>query len=473
MSSRLQIGIGKTRITPPVGVELQGFGYYIRRASTGVLDELEAKSIVWDDGRTRGAIVVCDLIGLELSMTAEIRRLAEQKCGIPADHVLVSCTHTHAGPATLDLIGWGELDRDYLDRLPELIAESVALAAAELVPVRLRYGESAVSGISFNRESRNDLLRAGLEHGSAKAAEAPSEELLRKERFAETTDRTMKTLWFVREDDERPVAFLAHYSCHPVVLCEKNTLISGDFVAQAVRLAEEAHGAFGLFLQGSIGDQNPIYCHEPQDVALQQLPVLAGKLADFISEALRAAVPVAEGRVAVVRMPVTLPTQAQDKAQLLRHKIVMSDFALSMEQLPDSIARRVRFEKAAAERLWERLNSGAEPDMGTGAEIGRKTELFGLRLGPILLLAHPTELFFAYHPRIEEALAPNPIFLAGICNDYVGYIPTPDKYDTSKYSYPAYFGPLIAGHPPYASRIGDELAERLIQLGRTLLDIPS
>ena len=58
----LRLGTAAVKITPPLGTPMAG--YYLQRGSQGVLDDLYAKAVVLDDGKTMAALVACDLIGL-------------------------------------------------------------------------------------------------------------------------------------------------------------------------------------------------------------------------------------------------------------------------------------------------------------------------------------------------------------------------------------------------------------------------
>jgi hypothetical protein len=42
------------------------------------------------------AVVVCDLLGIHHKVSETARRRIEQQTGIPANHVLISATHTHS-----------------------------------------------------------------------------------------------------------------------------------------------------------------------------------------------------------------------------------------------------------------------------------------------------------------------------------------------------------------------------------------
>ena len=54
----LQVGLAEIEITPPVGYRMDG--YFVERLNTGLKDPLKAKALVFQQGSTRIALVVCD-----------------------------------------------------------------------------------------------------------------------------------------------------------------------------------------------------------------------------------------------------------------------------------------------------------------------------------------------------------------------------------------------------------------------------
>ena len=133
-------------------------GYLGPRFSEGVLDDLYAEAVVFDDGKTKVAMVTCDLIGLPRPVVVEARRIITDETGIPADNVMISATHTHTGPTVLGLSVIGDLtaagnklSRDYSEQLPKSIARAVRQAAGRLTPARIAYGSVNEPDISFVR----------------------------------------------------------------------------------------------------------------------------------------------------------------------------------------------------------------------------------------------------------------------------------------------------------------------------------
>jgi len=93
----LKIGVAKVNITPPIGVPLSGYEAR-KKISQGIHDELYAKALVLDDGEKKIALVVSDLLYLDKDFTESVRRQIEGSTGISSKNVMVTVTHTHAGP---------------------------------------------------------------------------------------------------------------------------------------------------------------------------------------------------------------------------------------------------------------------------------------------------------------------------------------------------------------------------------------
>src|SRR5436190_24186816 len=87
-------GAAISNITPPLGQNI--VGGFSPTPSTHVHDELHARCLVLDDGKTRLAFVVCDLLGIHRLISDEARKIIQERSKIPPSHVLISATHTHS-----------------------------------------------------------------------------------------------------------------------------------------------------------------------------------------------------------------------------------------------------------------------------------------------------------------------------------------------------------------------------------------
>jgi hypothetical protein len=218
----LLAGVGKTDITPRLGVEM--IGYFNRpEGAQGVHDPLLTRALVLDNGVEQIALVSVELLWLRRKAISEIRRLVAERTPLEAAKVFIFCTHTHGGPAPHRLESW-----DY--PLYERIAEAVVTAYANRQPARLGVGFGQLFGYSINRRWLNRPVD-------------PSVGVIRVDR-----------------EDGAPLAILSNFACHAVVMGYDNMLITGDWPGYSSRLLEAELGgdALALFAQGGAGDVNPL-----------------------------------------------------------------------------------------------------------------------------------------------------------------------------------------------------------------------
>ncbi len=130
-------GAATSNISPWMGLSLNGG--MRDRLTTHVHDELHARALVLDDGRTKLALIVCDscMIPRDVVQTAKVR--IEELTGIPPDHVLVSATHAHSCPTSSGVFQ-SDPDEDYPRFLAARIADAAARAVNNLAPARIGWG---------------------------------------------------------------------------------------------------------------------------------------------------------------------------------------------------------------------------------------------------------------------------------------------------------------------------------------------
>ncbi|MGH2461648.1 MAG: neutral/alkaline non-lysosomal ceramidase N-terminal domain-containing protein, partial [Chloroflexota bacterium] len=220
-------GAAEVVITPPIGVELEGYGAR-KDGSTAVHDELYAHALVLDDGATRVGIVSADLIGLDRWLVQRIRAEASARAAIPPDNLMLCATHTHGGPRGLIALRGGT-DEALMAFTARQIVGAIATAAARLRPASLALGQGRLEGVAQNR------------------------------RFPDgPTDPILHALRVDAEDGE-PIAALVRYTCHPTVMNFDNLEITADYPGQVYRVAKGILGTSApvLFVNGACGDINP------------------------------------------------------------------------------------------------------------------------------------------------------------------------------------------------------------------------
>lgn len=442
-----EAGFGRVDITPRIGVELCGFGPFLNRKSIGIRDRLWAKAMaVRKDGVT-AILVSCDLVGVTSEITRRIRAAVRQAVAVPEEYVLVHCTHTHSGPNTIDnLIGWGTLDPPYCEMLPGHIAQACTAAVHDLAAAVFRHGIAPCEGIGLNREYDRDA--------------PPLADILRDDwrpAKPELTDTICHVIAI--EKDGRRVGFCSYFSCHPVTCCQETRYIHGDFCGVATNLLEREYpGAVGLFLQGAQGDVNSACVHKPETESLLALDVIAGRYARSVRQALAAAQPMEVDRIhglirqhAFTRKQLTLEKL---KALLAEREAVCRapDASDSDGNMRMSVVYAITLRNLIA-----RLQAGQS--------LEPVTELQGLRLGPVALLASPFEIFQAIKRDVlSNAQSRIPLVL-GLSNNCLGY--APDREAAQRGGYAADTVPMMLGQLPFAN-IHEELARALLALDADL-----
>jgi len=153
--SELIIGCGERVITPPLGVDLCGYGFYLGRRAEAVLDDLKARALFLRSGDRSFVLISCDIIGFTVKDADGIRAEIAAAHGLPLANVLLAATHTHCGPATQPLPGLGEVDAVYMKRLKTLITEAAAEAAGSPRGAEFSFVREAIEPLGFNRRKKD------------------------------------------------------------------------------------------------------------------------------------------------------------------------------------------------------------------------------------------------------------------------------------------------------------------------------
>lgn len=223
-------GASEVVITPPVGTLLEGYGGRDGGA-VGVHDDLHARAIVVDDGSTRAAIVSCDLVGIDRHLTQLVRQLVDERTDVPPANVMVSATHTHAGPAGLR----SDVDDALMDVTARKIAGAIIEARGDMRPAVLKYGRGSVDTVSQNRRDPDGPIDEGL---SVLLFDSP-------------------------DPGTRPIASIVNFACHATVLYRTNMHISADYPGHAVNTVKKVLGDSPvLFLNGACADVNPSWIEQ-------------------------------------------------------------------------------------------------------------------------------------------------------------------------------------------------------------------
>jgi len=420
----MRAGFGRETLTPPLGVELAGYGYYLGRKAESVRDPLYARALMLEEGETRALVISCDLLGLSREVCGEVFAHA-RGLGIPPERILLVSIHTHTGPDIKYHEGCGYPDPAYVATVAPAVCRAVDAALRDLAEVR---------SLEFSR--------------------VPFEgEYIYNRAFPEgPVDRSIRSFFLARED--RPGIALISAACHGVFR-GRVPAVSADFAGEICHLTE-ARGVHALYLNGLCGDIDPV---RQEDALLDSFARLA---ADCFSRPKRALTPgfrCGALPFSLRLMPVTREDIHEAAAR-----------AVQRAGGPDAPAARVAL-------IWER-------EMLERFDSLQQEEAFSVKylfLGGIPILALPFEGFTQIGMDIRRICGCPDALVLGCAEELLGYLPTRD--DISRGAYAALESTFLYKRLPVvpgeAERLGEAIGRALAEQGDGLetllqdLDMPA
>ena len=217
-------------------VWIAGFGN--ARPANGVHDDLWARCLVFDDGRTRIAIVSLDAIGFFHDDVVDVRKRIPEAAGI--DYTMVLSTHDHEAP---DLMGlWGKsqyqsgVNAQYMAYVKQQAASCTVEAAGAMRPARLRVAQD----LDAARKLVNDT------------------------RMPFVLDPGLRLVQAIDSETAKTLGVMVAWANHPETLWSKNLLISSDFphyvragiergIYHDGALVQAGIGGIAVYVNGAIG----------------------------------------------------------------------------------------------------------------------------------------------------------------------------------------------------------------------------
>lgn len=239
-------GAAKLPITPREPVFMSGYGNR-DHPSEGTEQELYAKALaLQDESGGRLVIITTDLIGFSRPVAEKIAERIGTEQKLPRERILLTSSHTHAGPAIEHSItGLFKLNAlqakavaDYTRYLEDQTVEVAAAAFAALAPARLTFHRGEAGFVS----NRRVITPKSVNFGNN--PEGP-------------VDRDVPLLR-VADEAGKLRAVLFSYACHNTTLGGDFYKFHGDYAGVAQELIEKDNpGAVALFMAGFGADANP------------------------------------------------------------------------------------------------------------------------------------------------------------------------------------------------------------------------
>ena len=459
VGQQLQAGAATSNITPPLGKDI--IGGFQPFPAKHVHDELHVRCLVLDDGKTRLALVVCDLLGIHRSVSDEARKLIQENAGIPPERVFISATHTHSATSALgqDRFKHDQPLDEYQQFVARRIADAVKCAVNRLRPAQIGFGTAQAPEHVFNRRwymkpgtvptnpfGEADQVKMNPPAGSPNLVEP-----------AGPTDPAISFL-SVRGMDGRPISVFAAYSLHYVGGVGDGHISAdyfGMFCAHLGKLLEAEHQDppfMALLANGTSGDINNINFRQPRPKQdpYAQMRIVAEDVAAKVHQAL--AKVEYKNQVALDARYRELPLAWR------RPTPEQSGWAKATLEKGSAAAGKVDLSVIYAERT-QRMAEFPET---------AQVPLQVLRIGDVCLATMPCEVFCEIGLEFKSRSPLPKSFMVSLNHGYFGYLPTPRQHRLGGYE-------TWLGTNRLEPQASEKMLESLLEMARevkTSLDKP-
>jgi len=416
-------GVATSNITPWLGDGLVG-NFGTPPPAKYVHDELHARCFVLDDGTTRIALIVSDNIYISREVLDDAKRQVSEATGLPADRMLMSCTHTHSSVSARwkNPLQPEKEFTEYQRFAAHRIADGVRCAMNNLRPARVAWGTADLPGQVFCRrwlmKPGTELFNPFGEPDHAKMNPGNSPNLLKP---AGPVDPQIAFL-ALETLDGRPLGLLANYSLHYVGGTGPNH-ISADYFAVFADRIQELLGAdrqdppfVAAMSNGTSGNINNVNyaVPRPKKQPYEQIRLVADQCAQAVCQQYKKLVWHDRVPLGMRQRELELAVRRPTPAQLEHAKKLLSE-----PERPD----RFPHERSYAQSALLLQNS---PETV-------RVILQAVRIGELGISAIPFEVFSEIGLELKARNPLKPSFTMELANGGYGYLPTPEQHKLGGY----------------------------------------
>ncbi|MBA3815482.1 MAG: neutral/alkaline non-lysosomal ceramidase N-terminal domain-containing protein [Parachlamydiaceae bacterium] len=241
-SATINVGIGKTDITPPIGTPSAGYTDRKGIGMQGIHDPLLAIALFIDNGVKQIVLCSVDHLGFTYEMTQDIVQQIHSTPQLEQCEIYISSSHTHSGGGAylnIPLLGQslaGTYNADIANFYVIRTVEAIIQASQNQSPSKIGIGYGSAGNLSKYRG-------------------------LWPTNISPLTD--VAVLKFTKLDNT-PFAVLFNYAVHPTLLKSQNLLFSSDFVGYARDHLQSLLGSNvqPIYFNGAQGDIIPVVFNE-------------------------------------------------------------------------------------------------------------------------------------------------------------------------------------------------------------------
>ena len=428
--NRFKAGAFSKDITPEKSLFL--FGYpHAERFSRGTLDPLYASAVVMDNGITTLAWCIVDLIFVTKEITREVREKTSKLTGIPGKNICLTATHTHSGPATVEMISnrndpaVPSVDVEYIKFLVETLSEVISRAHRNMTGCELAITAANACGIGGNRR---------LKEGAV--------------------DPEVPVIVIRKCADKKILALVTTYCMHPTVFHESSKLYSADFPGYTRKYIHKMFGKDTVYLYNTGPEGN----QSPRHFIKACIPEEAKRLGYLLGERIVGAVRILKEKdfsillsllsaSAEINLPVKKFTGMKDAEEKLKQA------RQTYERLKREKASRTKLRTAECDLFGAEENIALSQCV-SGGKIEEvlttilPAEITVFKIGEAYFVFLPGELFVEYSLELKRK-SPVKTFVICLANgELQGYIVTPEAakengYEASNSLFPPQAGDII------------------------------
>ena len=419
----LRAGAATSNITPPLGQPIVGGWTPI--PAQHIHDELHARCLVLDDGKTRVVFVVCDNVGIPREVFDRARTWIGEETDLAPGDILMCATHTHSATSARGTspVGGDPLS-DYSRFLARRIADGVRRAVNNLEPATIGWGRTQAPEHVFNRRW---FMKPGPEldnpfGGRDKVRMNPPRNHPNLIEPAGPTDAEVSFI-SVQSRQGRPIALLANYSLHYVGGVRSEDVSADYFGVFADRIqsllgADRQSPPFvGIMTNGTSGNINNINFRAEHErlPAYEKMTRVARDVAERVFRASREIKHHDWVPLGVRTRELTLGVRKPSTEVLARAKEILAR--------PDDVEPRHGREVIYARRT---IAMSRSPDRVS-------VPLQVLRIGDLGIAAIPFEVFVETGLELKKRAPFDHHFTISLANGSYGYLPTPEHHALGGY----------------------------------------
>lgn len=437
--SKLQIGFGRTNITPMERVPLAGYGNTSRRISTTILDFLYATCAAISDENETVLLYNLDLTSAFTEYMERFIPAIAAETGVKEDNIFLCNTHNHSAPDFENKNH--ETSLHYIEFLEKQLLAAAKAALADRKPVtKMQVGSIETEGMNFvRRYVLADGTYAGDNYGHFEESPIACHE--------SEPDRTLQLVKFVRDGGKDIV--LGNFQMHPHRTGGgRKPVVSSDIVGVMRDTLEKDTDVHFLYFTGGSGNVNGHSMVKEENITPDH--TAHGKaMAEYAKK-----VPFRDvdmGPVKAVKKVVSLPV---DHSQDHRVEDAQKFYDYWMEGhkraqwLP--VAKKMGFNSPyQAQAIMKKALLGSHLEM----------PIWAFRVGDVGFACAPYEMFDTNGVQIKES---SPFAATVVCtctNGRYAYIPSKLGFEHGGYS---------VDICRYTPGVGEMLAEEYVELLKSI-----